>query len=128
MRDLSRRFKALSEIHRLRIIALLLQHREACVCEVEHFLGVSQSTASRHLRHLAAERIVEDHREGQWVFYRLAEPEDDAHRLLLSMLREVITAADVPDAAEVAAYRRKRCIVASTHQADGRPARVEAMP
>ncbi|NIP15053.1 MAG: ArsR family transcriptional regulator, partial [Pseudomonadales bacterium] len=37
---------------RLNILALLFGHGELCVCEVERFLRVSQSKASRHLRYL----------------------------------------------------------------------------
>jgi ArsR family transcriptional regulator len=110
MRDLSRRFKALSEEHRLHIVAHLLQHGEVCVCEAEHFLGVSQSTASRHLRYLAAERLVEDRRDGQWVFYRLAEPQDEGHALLVEMLRDLLSDRTVADAEAVEAFRRERCI------------------
>jgi ArsR family transcriptional regulator len=114
VRELSRRFKALSEEHRLRILAYLLKHPAVCVCEVEHFLGVSQSTASRHLRYLAGEQLVEDRREGQWVFYRLMEPQDEAHRLLLEALRDLLATVDVPDAAKVVAFRKERCIETGT--------------
>jgi len=110
MRDLSRRFKALSEEHRLRIVAHLLRHREVCVCEVEHFLEVTQSTASRHLRYLAAEGLVEDRRDGQWVFYRLAEPADEEHALLLDLLGGILKDREAAGAKEVEAFRRDRCI------------------
>lgn len=113
MRNLSRRFKALSEEHRLRIVAHLLRHGEACVCEVEHFLGVSQSTASRHLRYLAGEHLVEDRREGPWVFYHLTDPLDAEHARLLETLRLLLEQAEVADAAEVQAFRAERCIETS---------------
>ncbi len=43
--------KALSDETRLRISSLLLE-RECCVCEVMQALDISQTRASRNLRHL----------------------------------------------------------------------------
>ncbi len=97
MRDLSRRFKALSEETRLRIVALMLRHGELCVCEVERFLGVSQSKASRHLRYLLNAGIVRDRRDGLWVYYDLAEPRDEEGRILLEALRRLLADAPLPD-------------------------------
>jgi ArsR family transcriptional regulator, arsenate/arsenite/antimonite-responsive transcriptional repressor len=125
MRTLSRRFKALSEEHRLRIIAHLLEHGEVCVCEVEHFLGISQSAASRHLRYLAGERLVEGRRDGQWVFYRLTEPADETHRLLLEALRELLATADTPGDAAVEAFRNQRCIGVAVKPGPGRSSAAE---
>lgn len=110
MQDLSRRFKALSEEHRLRILALLLRHGEICGCEVERFLELSQSTASRHLRHLASAELVEARREGQWVYYRIAAPRTDEDRVLLDMLGQLLAAIDVPRIGdELEALRAERC-------------------
>lgn len=125
MRDLSRRFKALSEEHRLRIVAHLLKHQEVCVCEVEHFLGVSQSTASRHLRYLAAEHLVEHRREGQWVFYRLAEPTDEGHARLVETLRELLSDVEVAGEGKVRAFRSERCITPAAPPDGGRSSALE---
>lgn len=114
MHDLSRRFKALSEEHRLRILALLLRHGEICVCEVERFLDVSQSTASRHLRHLASADLVEARREGQWVYYRITAPRTDSDRLLLDTLRLLLLDIEVPQIEdELRALRAERCAPAA---------------
>ena len=110
MRDLSQWFKALSEDLRLHILALMFRHGELCVCEVERFLGVSQSTASRHLRYLLNAGIVEDRREGLWVYYRIATPPDDAHAALLEALERALAEAPVPDVTvELDAMRSVRC-------------------
>ena len=97
MHELARRFKALSEELRLQIVALLVRHEELCVCEVERFLGVSQSAASRHFRYLASAGLVDGRRDGQWVYYRLAPPADEAHATLLSALHGLLGAADIPE-------------------------------
>ncbi|MEJ2547924.1 MAG: metalloregulator ArsR/SmtB family transcription factor [Gemmatimonadota bacterium] len=96
MSDLSHLFKALSEGIRLRVLAMMHRYGELCVCEVERFLDVSQSTASRHLRYLAAAGWVEARREDQWVYYRITEPRDDEHRLLLDTLLKLLEGTEIP--------------------------------
>ena len=110
MSDLSQLFKALSERFRLQVLAMMHRYGELCVCEVERFLDVSQSTASRHLRHLAAAGWVESRREDQWVYYRMAEPRDEAPRLLLETLRTLLEGVEVPRAEdELNGMREARC-------------------
>ena len=110
MSDLASLFKALSEEFRLRVLALMQTHGELCVCEVERFLDVSQSTASRHLRTLARAGWVEARREEQWVYYRIAEPRDEEHRVLLGTLRALLEGVEVPPIGdELTAMRDARC-------------------
>lgn len=75
VRTVSRFFRALGDDTRLRIIALL-SHGELCVCHLQEALGLSQPNISRQLGVLRAAGIVEDRREGNWVYYRLLEQED----------------------------------------------------
>ena len=75
VRPISRLLKALADETRLRIVALLA-HGELCVCHIEQALGLTQSNASRHLGILRNAGIVETRRSQNWVYYRLAEPED----------------------------------------------------
>lgn len=113
MRDLTRRFKALSEETRLRILALMLRHGELCVCEVERFLGVSQSKASRHLRYLLNAGIVRDRRDGLWVYYDLAQPRDEGGRILLEALKRLLAEVPLPDvSAALESMREERGKVA----------------
>ena len=110
MNELARRFKALSEELRLQILALLLRHEELCVCEVERFLGVSQSAASRHFRYLASAGLVESRRDGQWVYYRVAPPSDESHGILLNALHDLLDTMVIPSIGpELAAMREDRC-------------------
>lgn len=66
----SRLFKALADKTRLKILTLL-DIREMCVCEIMVALDLTQPTASHHLGILEAVELVEDRREGKWVFYSL---------------------------------------------------------
>ena len=82
----SRLFKALADEDRVRIVALLT-HGELCVCHVEAALGQSQPSVSRHLAVLRAAGVVESHRDGNWVYYRLARQTDpDRRRQLRSLV------------------------------------------
>ncbi len=110
MNHLAQLFKALSEPIRLQVLALLLRHGELCVCEFERFLGLTQSKASRHLRYLLHAGLIQDRREGLWVYYRLAEPSNDDHRLLLNTLERILPDAALPDIShELQEMRAKRC-------------------
>ena len=66
-------FKQLSDETRLRCLMLLLAEGELCVCELTHALDLSQPKISRHLAHLRQSGIVQDRREGLWIYYRLHE-------------------------------------------------------
>ena len=64
-------FKALSEPIRLRILVLLLNKGELCVCDLVDTLALSQSVISRHLAYLRNNDIVTARREGVWMYYQL---------------------------------------------------------
>ena len=87
MKKLERLFKAMSDETRLRILHLL-SHGELCVCELVEILGQLQTKVSRHLAYLKHAGWVVDRREGQWVFYALAEPADDVHHCLAECISE----------------------------------------
>lgn len=77
---IARRFHALSDEKRLRILELL-REGERCVCELTDALGAGQSLLSFHLKTLKEAGLVTDRREGRWVYYAadaeaLAEAED----------------------------------------------------
>jgi ArsR family transcriptional regulator len=117
MHDLAQQFKALSEDIRLQILALMFRHGELCVCEIEHFLHVSQSKASRHLRYLLNAGLVEDRRDGLWVYYRPADPTTDKRRTFLLAVRQMLADVPVPDVAEeLEAMRAERCQPTSAKQ------------
>jgi ArsR family transcriptional regulator, arsenate/arsenite/antimonite-responsive transcriptional repressor len=87
VRAVSRLFKALGDETRLRIVALL-SHGELCVCHLEQALGLSQPNVSRHLAVLRGAGVVDDRRDGNWVYYRLVEQADpDCARQLRVLVR-----------------------------------------
>lgn len=84
MKELSPFFKALCEEVRLKIIGLLIP-RELCVCEIMEYLNLSQSSVSHHMKILKQAGLVNDRREGKWVFYSLNK---ERFALLELLLRE----------------------------------------
>ncbi len=63
-------FKALADRTRLRIIGILLA-QEACVCDMQATLGLSQPLLSRHLAYLRSAGLVRDRRVGTRVYCSL---------------------------------------------------------
>ncbi|MGB8901035.1 MAG: metalloregulator ArsR/SmtB family transcription factor, partial [Methylocella sp.] len=63
---------AAGEATRLRLLALLAE-AELTVSELVTILGQSQPRISRHLKLLVEARLAERHREGAWVFFRIAQ-------------------------------------------------------
>jgi ArsR family transcriptional regulator len=66
----SRRFRALADATRLKIIDRL-RDGEECVCNLTGPLGTRQSLLSFHLRTLKDAGLVTDRKEGRWVYYTL---------------------------------------------------------
>ena len=80
MKKTAQLFKALSDETRLRILALLTAG-ELCVCDLMAVLELPQSTVSRHLAYLRNSGLVEDRRQGIWMYYRLLLPPADLRDL-----------------------------------------------
>ena len=80
------KFKALSEESRLRILMLIME-REMCVCEIETYLHMTQSNASRHLTVLKQCGILENDKKAQWAYYRISENFKEEHKGLWEYLQ-----------------------------------------
>lgn len=68
----ARFFKCLADETRLLVTLLIMREGELCVCEMTHALEESQPKVSRHLAQLRECGLLQDRRDGQWVYYRLA--------------------------------------------------------
>jgi ArsR family transcriptional regulator len=64
-------FKCLSDDTRLRCVTLLQKEGKLCVCELTAALDLSQPKISRHLAQLRQYGLLQDSREGQWVYYQI---------------------------------------------------------
>ncbi len=97
MRTLTNVFKALSDETRLLMLGLLLKEGELCVCDFVEVLEITQSKASRHLRHLVNAGLLDDRREAVWVYFRTADAPGAAQAEVLKMLPGVLEERVAPD-------------------------------
>jgi DNA-binding transcriptional ArsR family regulator len=70
----ARRFHALSDPTRLRILDILRNRDEASVGELTALLETSQQNVSKHLRALQAEGFLARRKQGTSSLYRIADP------------------------------------------------------
>ncbi len=82
--DAARRFKALSDPARVRLLSLIAESGEICGCDLEGPLGLSQPTVSHHLKVLAEAELIHKERRGKWVYAHLRQEGFNA-------LRDVLT-------------------------------------
>ncbi|MDN4502589.1 metalloregulator ArsR/SmtB family transcription factor [Alteromonadaceae bacterium BrNp21-10] len=64
-------YKCLADDTRLRCLLLIEQETELCVCELTEALQLSQPKISRHLAQLRNSGLLQDRRQGIWVFYQI---------------------------------------------------------
>ncbi len=70
MRDVLDVTKALADGNRLRVL-MALTGGELCVCQIVALLALAPSTVSKHMAILRQARLVDDRKDGRWVYYRL---------------------------------------------------------
>jgi ArsR family transcriptional regulator len=83
-----------------------LSERELCVCNLVEFIGLADSTVSKHMSILREAGLVVSHKRGRWVYYRLAgEDASPMVRKALALAREQLSKDRViaADAGRVAA-------------------------
>ena len=87
MKEAARFFKVLADESRLKMLWLLFNRCELCVCDIMAVLEITQSKASRHLATMRNLGIVSDRREGQWSYYSLCPVEDNLAKDHLKLLK-----------------------------------------
>jgi DNA-binding transcriptional ArsR family regulator len=81
----TRLLKLLASEQRLILLCRLIEG-ECSVGDLAAYVGLAPSAASQHLAKLRAEGVVATRREGQTIYYRVADP---AALQLLDKLREI---------------------------------------
>lgn len=71
MKNFIKVMKALSEPNRVKIIKMLEQRDNMCVCEIRTILQLAQPTVSKHLKVLEEAELIVFEKEKLWVNYRL---------------------------------------------------------
>jgi ArsR family transcriptional regulator len=97
--------KATADQTRLRILLLLANGRELCVCELTQALDLAQPKISRHLAVLRETGLLLDRKAGLWVHYRL---HPDLPAWAVDVLR-CLQAGAVDEACYVEDVQRLQC-------------------
>lgn len=83
-------FKALSDMTRLKIVWLLNNIDEKiCVSEIIDVLDEYQYNVSRHLRLLKDAGLIEEVKEGKWVFYYLTPIKDEFQHMVQKAISSI---------------------------------------
>lgn len=70
MNKMAEMYKALGDETRLEIVTMLFG-KELCVCDIIDACAKSQPAISHHLRILKQAGLLQDRKDGKWVFYRI---------------------------------------------------------
>ncbi len=85
----ARRFQALGEPSRIRLLDFLIEHEEASVQELSERLALPYANVSKHLNVLYTERVVGRRKDGTRSLYFIAdETIEGVCRLVCGGLRE----------------------------------------
>lgn len=83
--------RTLANERRLMVLCKLVEWGEASVGALAEAVGLSQSATSQHLAKMREEGLVAYRREGQTLWYRVAEPRTE---LLLGYLQKLYCSDD----------------------------------
>jgi ArsR family transcriptional regulator len=122
-------FAVLGDRVRLRLACCLLLARDGLsVSELVDALGEPQPNVSRHLRLMRAAGLVEERREGRWVYYALVNARHAFYENLRCCVETVCCCGDIQE--DLRRLRRRmrlrrggRCVVSSARTPQSRARR-----
>jgi len=90
LEEAAEHFALASNSTRLKILFLLDDLKELCVCDLAEMLGVSVSAVSQHLAKLRAYGLASTRRDAQTIYYRLTD-----HPFLGKLRRDFFQGVDL---------------------------------
>jgi ArsR family transcriptional regulator, arsenate/arsenite/antimonite-responsive transcriptional repressor len=100
MKNFIKVMKALSDPNRVKIIKMLQQKENLCVCEMRAMLKLAQPTVSKHLKILEEAGLIVFEKEKLWVNYRLHSTGDSLYSAaMLTQLKNWLN--ETPELAEI---------------------------
>jgi ArsR family transcriptional regulator, arsenate/arsenite/antimonite-responsive transcriptional repressor len=69
------KFKAIADQKRLKIMNILTQKGEMCVCDLTPLMDMTQSKLSYHLKILLDAQIITKETRGTWSYYQINQEE-----------------------------------------------------
>ena len=88
LKNMTKVLKALADENRIRILYLLNEKKDLCVCEIREIIGLSQPTISSHLKLLENSGLVTYSKDGKWVNYSMTP---DLNIKLKQMLNDIFS-------------------------------------
>jgi len=76
LRRMADHYSLLAGETRLKIITLLTDNGELCVCDLASVLEMTPAAVSQHLSRLRSGRLVQSRRDGMTIYYRMTEGAD----------------------------------------------------
>lgn len=80
--ELLKTFYALSDPIRLKIVKMVINSGEVCVCSFVEYFNISQPRISFHLRILKDANILKARKEGKWVYYSITKENEVINRVI----------------------------------------------
>lgn len=77
--------KAVADPVRLQLLSLIKSCGEACACDLNQAVSLSQPTVSHHLKVLADAGLVEREQRGTWAWFRVNDGQLNALSTLFSV-------------------------------------------
>jgi ArsR family transcriptional regulator, arsenate/arsenite/antimonite-responsive transcriptional repressor len=90
MKSYVNKIKALSDPTRLRIAKILISsHKKVCVCEIVDSLKIPVYTISKHIKELRNAGLIEEEREGKFIFYRIKGHQDSFSSKIITLINSI---------------------------------------
>lgn len=100
-------FKAMGDPIRIKILRMLAENGEMCVCKITENLGMTQSSVSHHLSALKSVDLVSVRRCGQWSYYSLRP--DMLSNTVMVFGQEMLDKLALSSAADTDKDRTREC-------------------
>ena len=86
LKQITKVIKAVADEGRIRILCLLKNKKDLCVCEITEIIGLAQPTISSHLKLLENAGLIESYKDGLWVNYSISSSLDSLSGQFIEML------------------------------------------
>ncbi len=87
-------YKTLGDETRLRILLLLMEQGELCICDLMNALDMPQSTVSRHVAYMKNAGWLNDRRGGVWMYYSIKPELDNFTKSLAELTCNHLSSAE----------------------------------
>jgi DNA-binding transcriptional ArsR family regulator len=75
---------------RLKILFLLNENEQICVCDLSDILEMNISAISQHLRKLKDRKLISGERDGQTIYYRLTDKYKEIFKPFFNLIENAL--------------------------------------